>query len=379
MNSYSNSIVTLSASEKASYIKNCEKLNELKSYVYIPDMRRNGYEYSENDSNNFCLPLGINENDKKYLPNSEFVLINDMSTNALSASIKNIPIIGLFIGSIIKIEHSANMMIGSTFENNFPIEKLKRPKIFINNEGFLEIKRGNRLLGYKNERIISYMTTETALRFLVLHEIGHHCKCHITKDCEGFTLLKANDKINSDFEKEADNFAAQKLAQEFHLLLDQLIKLKNDLSDFSKEEIERLALNIIITAMTLPFSILYQPHDEKIEGNIVEREVFAIMTLIAKLYKNDICRKAVIYDLRNKTDKEEKEIVEIIPNFEKIKASQTIDFSDFCQYIALMFSESKHLYYEVNQITNFDDYLENYFKVLASFKKAIIEMQESKL
>ena len=376
MNSYSNSIVTLSASEKASYIKNCEKLNELKSYVYIPDMRRNGYEYSENDSNNFCLPLGINENDKKYLPNSEFVLINDMSTNALSASIKNIPIIGLFIGSIIKIEHSANMMIGSTFENNFPIEKLKRPKIFINNEGFLEIKRGNRLLGYKNERIISYMTTETALRFLVLHEIGHHSKCHITKDCEGFTLLKANDKTNSDFEKEADNFAAQKLAQEFPLLLDQLIKLKNDLSEFSKEEIERLALNIIITAMTLPFSILYQPHDEKIEGNIVEREVFAIMTLIAKLYKNDICRKAVIYDLCNKTDNKEKEIVEIIPNFEKIKTSQTIDFSDFCQYIALMFSESKRLYYEVNQIANFNDYLENYFKVLASFKKAIIEMQE---
>lgn len=375
MNSSSDDIITLSASEIASYIKNSEKPNDLEQYVYIPDMRRNGYEYNENDPNNF--PLGTNENDKKYLPNSEFVLINDKGTNALSASIKNIPIVGLFIGSIIKIEHSANMMIASTFEDNFPIEKLKRPKIFINNEGFLEIKRES--LGYKNERIISYMTTETALRFLVLHEIGHHCKGHITKDCKGFALLKAKDKINNDFEIEADAFAVQKLAMEFSLLLDQLITLKNDLNEFRKEEMEHLALNIMVTAMTLPFSILYQPHYERIEGNIAEREVFAMINLTAKLYKNDICRKAAIYDLCNKTEEKAKEIVEIIPNFEKIKTSKTIDFSDFCQYIALMFSESKRLYYEVNKIANFDDYLKNYFKVLTSFQKAIIEMQEEKL
>ena len=64
MNSSYDSIITLSASEIASYIKNSGKLNDLEPDIYIPDMRRNGYEYNEN-----CLPLGINENDKKYLPN----------------------------------------------------------------------------------------------------------------------------------------------------------------------------------------------------------------------------------------------------------------------------------------------------------------------
>lgn len=81
--------ITLSANEIADYIK---KHGELKDAsvpcVYIPDIKVSGYEYSENGSSNISLPFGINENDKKYLADSVFVLINDSSTNAISTSIK---------------------------------------------------------------------------------------------------------------------------------------------------------------------------------------------------------------------------------------------------------------------------------------------------
>ena len=48
------------------------------------------------------------------------------------------------------------------------------------------------LLGYKDERILSYMVSEAALRFLVLHEIGHHVRGHISDlaKSKNFVLLK---------------------------------------------------------------------------------------------------------------------------------------------------------------------------------------------
>lgn len=371
--SYEN--ITLSADEIGTYIK---KLGELKNAtdpcVYLPDIMISGYEYNENESNNDSLPFGINKNDKKYLPDSEFVLINDSSTNAISTSIRNIPIIGLYIGSITEIAHNVNLMIGSLFESDFPMERFKPKKIFINNEGLLVVRNDDSLLGYKDERIISYMTTEIALRFLVLHEIGHHAKGHIANISDNykrFALLKANDDINSDFEIEADKFASEKLAQEFPLVLKGLMSHKEDLSEFGTEEIELMALNVIITAMTLPFSILYKPFRDKgtgIEGTIAYREISALMVLTVKLYDNEVCRKAALYDLCNKTNNELEKINKITNttiDIEKIRTSQSIDFFDFGKYIMVMFTDSKRLYYLVNKITNIDAYLENYIETLS--------------
>ena len=185
--------------------------------------------------------------------------------------------------------------------------------------------------------------------------------------------MKANDDTNSDFEIEADTFAAQKLASEFSLVLEQLSKHQNDFSEFEKNEIDIIALSSMITAMTLPFSILYNPYFKGpgIEGSIAYREMFALMTLVTELYKNKTCRKAVIFDLCNKTDAEIIEINEITEkpiDFKKIKESGKIDFFDFGQYIMLIFIDSKRLYYSVNSIKNSDAYLENYIRILSTFR-----------
>lgn len=369
--------ISLSAYEIGVYIKKSEDLSDLSEpCVYIPDMQFTGYEYREDDINSICLPFGINENDKKYLPDSEFILINENIINAISTSIKGIPIIGLFTGSISKIEHNVNLMIGSTFENDFSIEEFKSKQLYINKEGVLEVIRDQSILGYIDERIMGYLITELALRFLVLHEIGHHCRGHISKllqNSESFVLLKANDDTNSDFEIEADTFAAQKLASEFALVLEQLTKHQNDFSDFGKNEIDIIALYSMITAMTLPFSILYKPYFKGpgIEGTIAYREMFALMTLVTELYKNKACRKAAIFDLCSKTDAEIIEINEMTEkpiNFKKIKESGKIDFFDFGQYIMLIFIDSKRLYYSVNYIQNPDAYIETYIRILSTFR-----------
>lgn len=367
--------VTLSDSEISDCLKkHGELIDVTEPCIFMPDTRVSGYEYRENEPNNFSLPFGINENDKKYLPDLEFILINDSSTNAIATSIKNIPIVGLYIGSITEVEYNVNLMIGSIFESNFLMERFKPKKIFIGNEGVLEIRSDDSLLGYKDERVLSYMITETALRFLVLHEIGHHVRGHIAKisnNYNKFALLKASDNTNSDYEIDADTFASEKLAQEFPLVLQGLVSCKEYLNEFTIEEIELMALNVLITAMTLPYSILYQPFRDKgtgIEGTITYREIFALMILTAELYNNDICKKAAVYDLCNKTIGELEEINKRTNNtidIEKIRASQSIDFSNFGKYIMVMFTDSKRLYYHVNKIANIDVYLDDYMEALS--------------
>lgn len=284
---------------------------------------------------------------------------------------------GLYMGSIAEIGHNANLMIGSLFESDFPMEKFKPKKIFIDSEGLLVVRSDDNLLAYKDERIISHMVTEAALRFLILHEIGHHAMGHITKlsnNYKKFALLKASDNTNSDFEIEADTFASEKLAQEYSLLLQGLINKKESLNEFCTEGIELMALNIMITAITLPFSILYQPFKNKgtsIEGTIAYREIFALINLTINLYNNMICRKSAIYGLCNKTSDELEKLHKIsnqIIDIEKIRITQNIDFFAFFQCIIDMFIESKLLYYNVNKIANIDIYLENYINVLSFFQ-----------
>ncbi len=366
--------VTLSVDEICSHIRKYGKINGLiEPCVYLPDIQPSGYNYDENTSSVFSYPYGINKNDKKYLPNLEYIFINSTETNALATSIKDVPIVGLYLGSIPSIEYQANLMIGSVFENKFPKEKLKKKHIIINDVGVLEIKSKDSFLGYKDERILSYLITETALRFIVLHEIGHHCRNHIaniSEKCKRFIVLKASDKTNSEYEIEADTFAAQNIASEFPLVLNELKEHMEDFSGFSEEEINRLAINVILTAVTLPFSLLYQPLDFGGEETIPFREFYALMTLTIELYKYELCRNSVALDLRNKTEEELSEINNMFNTHMDVEELETekIGFFDFGIYIMLMFIESKKLYYDVNNINNIDDYLKNYIKIVSSIR-----------
>lgn len=364
----------LSANEINIYIKKLGLLKDpIEPCIYIPDIQASGYKYGENESGPVSVPFGINENDKQILHNTEFILINDSETNAISTSIKDIPIIGLYLGSISEIDYNANIMVGSLFEENFPADSFIHKKIFIDDKGVLVVRNDNNLLGYKDERIISYLITETALRFLILHEIGHHYRGHIVKllDKQKRFFLRANDDTYSDFEIEADSFAAQGLAREFPLVLQEFANHKEDMSEFCIEDIELMALNTMITALTLPFSILYQPFKDKgngIESTIAYRELLALMTLATELYDNSVCQRAAVYDLCNKTKDDLEEIKELTNNtinIKRIKETQTISFFEFGQYMMLMFTDSKRLYYRVNKIENIDAYLDDYTQALS--------------
>ena len=368
--------LVLSADEIGNHIKEHGHIEfPQKPYVYLPDIQVTGYEFDELDSKSACIPFGLNQNDKKYLPNSAFVFVNNSGTNALSTSIKDVPIVGLYLGSISEIEHNANLMIGTMFEENFPAGEFKRNMVYIDADGLLTLENKDCFLSYKDERIMSYMIAETALRFIILHEIGHHYHGHITNlsnEYKGFILLKANDETDIRLEMEADAFASQTLAQEFALVLREFMKHNEDLTEFSVEEIELIALNTMITAMTLPFSILYQPNDDKelkTTESIVYREMSALINLSSALFKNKTCRKAAIYDICSKTNEELEENNNMLSkriDFERIKATQKIDYYDFYNYILIMFIESKQLFYKVNQILHIDIYLDNYIKTLDS-------------
>ena len=368
--------LVLSADEIGNHIKRHGDIElSQKPYAYLPDIEMTGYEFDELDSNSACIPFGLNQKDKKYLPNSAFVFVNNSGTNALSTLIKGVPIIGLYLGSISEIEHNANLMIGTMFEKNFPAGEFKRNMVYFDADGLLTLENKDCFLSYKDERIMSYMMAETALRFIILHEIGHHYHGHISNlsnDYKGFILLKANDETDMRLEIEADAFASQTLAQEFALVLREFMKHHKDLTEFSVEEIELIALNTMITAMTLPFSILYQSNDDKelkTTKSIVYREMSALINLTSALFKNKTCRKAAIYDICSKTNEKLEEINKILSkriDFERIKATHKIGYYDFYEYILIMFIESKQLFYKANQIPHIDDYLDNYIKTLDS-------------
>ena len=368
--------VQMTSAEIATYIKkHGGLLNVQEPSVYIPDIKENNYHYFEEESevsHNIISPFicGINKNNYKYLPNSIFIFINNNSTNAIATEIMKTPIIGIYIGSMADIQHNANLIIGTLFEReNFKASYFKRLKISINDDKHLTVISEDSLLGYKDERILSYMVSEAALRFLVLHEIGHHVKGHISELVKNnnFVLLKANDKINSEFELEADSYASSKLAKEYEMILSELENHKDDLEQSSPNELILLALSIIILAITLPFSILYQPDDSElikidITYTIAYRELNAIITLTTELYKNEKIKQAVIWDIINKYSGEQQRILNEI-DIKRMEKEKDIKFSEFLAYTREIFINSKHLYYHVNNISNIKFYLENYIKV----------------
>ncbi len=373
--------VKLSSDEIGKYIKSRGGLQSVdEPCIYIPIIRDNNYRYFEkesNDTHGLKTPLacGINKNNRKYLPNSLFVFINDDSTNAIATEILQKPIIGIYTGSIADIEYNANLMVGTLFEQeNFPLSLLKRKKIYINQNGNLTVTSENSFLGYKDERILSYMVSEAALRFLVLHEIGHHIRGHISNlaKSQNFVLLKATDTTNSLLELEADSYAASKLADEYDLVLSGLKKQKKELEITNSKELDLLTLSIIIFALTLPFSILYQPDSRELiesnaESTIAYREINAVMILIAWLYSNKKCKNAVIWDICHQNSDESQTISEEI-DLKRIKAEKNITLAEFTAYIREIFIRCKRLYYQVNKISDIDFYLENYIKVLSFFR-----------
>ena len=371
----------LSGKDIGAYIKKHGGLRGVaEPCIYIPDIEENGYAYFEEDSTDTHkiktgIPLGVNKNNYTHLPNSIFAFVNEDSTNAIATEIQRTPIIGIYMGSIADIDYNANLMIGTLFEqDNFPLSKFKRKKIYISDDGVLTISSKDSYLGYKEERLLSYMVSEAALRFLVLHEIGHHVRGHISELAKEkkFVLLKATDKVDGRLEMEADAFAAEKLAEEFDLILSELIKHQTDLEVSDFRELEVLALSTIVTAITIPFSILYQPDSSRIkeisESDIVVREISAVMILSAELFNNEKCKRAVIYDLCNQGQDDTHGFTEKI-DIKHINKSHSIGLVDFIVYISEIFISSKRLYYQVNRIGDIDTYLEHYLDEIAQLIK----------
>jgi len=209
MKSFSNN-ERLTSYDIGQYIKNHGALLDVdEPCIYVPAIENDNYLYFEKELNNpdrLRTPFvcGVTPKDKKYLPNSFFVFVNDDRTNAIATKIGLTPLIGIYTGSISNIEYNANQMIGYLFEGaGFPSSLFKHKMIRINSDGILTVTSDESLLGYKDERILSHMVSACALRFLVLHEIGHHVKGHISnlEKRKNFVLLKATDKVNSQCEQ----------------------------------------------------------------------------------------------------------------------------------------------------------------------------------
>lgn len=373
--------VKLTSTEIGQYIKKHGGLQGISEpCVYVPELKYNDYHYYEeesDDTNTIKYPLacGVNINDKKYLPDSVFLFVNDDSTNAISTKIGLTPIIGIYTGSIADIEYNANLMIGTIYEQEkFPYSLLKRKIVSIGDDGLLNITSKDALLGYKDERMVSYLVSQCALRFLVLHEIGHHVKGHISnlEKVNNFVLLKATDKVNSSFEHEADAFAASKIAEEYGLVLSELERHIMEFDVTDPNELALMALKIIVLATTLPYSILYQPesnitNEDNIESTIAYREMINVIILFCELYNNEKCKSAVIWDVCQQSINGLTTISEEI-DINQIKKEKHISPTAFVAYLREDFIRFKQLYYKVNEISDKDFYLKSYIKVLSYLK-----------
>lgn len=373
--------VKLTSTEIGQYIKKHGGLQGISEpCVYVPELKYNDYHYYEeefDDTNTIKYPLacGVNINDKKYLPDSVFLFVNDDSTNAIATKIGLTPIIGIYTGSIADIEYNANLMIGTIYEQEkFPYSLLKRKIVSIGDDGLLNITSKDALLGYKDERIVSYLVSRCALRFLVLHEIGHHVRGHISnlEKINNFVLLKATDKVNSSFEHEADAFAASKIAEEYGLVLSELERHRKDFDITDPNELALMALKIIVLAITLPYSILYQPETKitiknNIESTIAYRELINVIILFCELYNNEKCKRAVIWDVCQQSINNLTTLSEEI-DINQIKKEKDISSTAFVAYLREDFIRFKQLYYKVNEISDKDFYLKSYIKVLSYLK-----------
>ena len=344
MKSFSNN-ERLTSYDIGQYIKNHGALLDVEEpCIYVPAIENDNYLYFEKELNNpdrLRTPFvcGVTQKDMEYLPNSIFVFVNDDRTNAIATNIGLTPIIGIYTGSISDTEYNANQMIGSLFEGAGFLSSLFKHKIIrINSNGILTVTSDESLLGYKDERILSHMVSACALRFLVLHEIGHHVKGHISdlERVSNFVLLKATDNINSKYEREADAFAAAKLADEYELILSEYKRHIKDLKTSNLKELELLTLKTIVLGVALTYTMLYQPDKiiakNDIESTIAYREIITANLMYSELYNKKQCKDAVFWDVCH-LGRDDLDYVPTGINVEQIKKDGSINLEAFFVYI----------------------------------------------
>lgn len=379
MKSFSNN-ERLTSYDIGQYIKNHGALLDVEEpCIYVPAIENDNYLYFEKELNNpdrLRTPFvcGVTQKDMEYLPNSIFVFVNDDRTNAIATNIGLTPIIGIYTGSISDTEYNANQMIGSLFEGAGFLSSLFKHKIIrINSDGILTVTSDESLLGYKDERILSHMVSACALRFLVLHEIGHHVKGHISdlERVSNFVLLKATDNINSKYEREADAFAAAKLADEYELILSEYKRHIKDLKTSNLKELELLTLKTIVLGVALTYTMLYQPDKiiakNDIESTIAYREIITANLMYSELYNKKQCKDAVFWDVCH-LGRDDLDYVPTDINVEQIKKDGSINLEAFFVYLSEFYVNCKLLYYKTYKKTGVNYYYENYLKVLSYIK-----------
>ena len=379
MKSFSNN-ERLTSYDIGQYIKNHGALLDVEEpCIYVPAIENDNYLYFEKELNNpdrLRTPFvcGVTQKDMEYLPNSIFVFVNDDRTNAIATNIGLTPIIGIYTGSISDTEYNANQMIGSLFEGAGFLSSLFKHKIIrINSNGILTVTSDESLLGYKDERILSHMVSACALRFLVLHEIGHHVKGHISdlERVSNFVLLKATDNINSKYEREADAFAAAKLADEYELILSEYKRHIKDLKTSNLKELELLTLKTIVLGVALTYTMLYQPDKiiakNDIESTIAYREIITANLMYSELYNKKQCKDAVFWDVCH-LGRDDLDYVPTGINVEQIKKDGSINLEAFFVYLSEFYVNCKLLYYKTYKKTGVNYYYENYLKVLSYIK-----------
>lgn len=190
--------------------------------------------------------------------------------NAFSAIIEDMPVIGIYTGSILKIVdvlklkfinwgnvNQIESVINSKIQNNvLNIKTLnnysQKAKISFDNNNNLVIDYNWGNLD-NSSIIVCELILNLALNFIVYHEIGHVLEGHLAAiNTDGSFLNMSSDCINETVELEADLYAVKRFYEQIDFISNSLFeKLKID-----KSEKYPLALTYIIEVITLTYYLL---------------------------------------------------------------------------------------------------------------------------
>jgi len=372
--------------------------NRLQGFdIYIPDILESNYEYFEDEKNESniatSVAYGTNKNDSIYLENVLIVFVVSNECNGIAIMEYGIPIVGIYTGSLIDIKYNANLLIGTIYEDDFDVSRYERDFVYKNEMGTLSFTGKNNLLGLRDERILSFFLSELALRFLVLHEIGHHVKRHVaesdiryaTSPVSTFEKNTSNAIDNTvvneiefdEIELEADIWAANRMVEEFALLTHALTKNKSYLEEIgitSPFEIKLCALHLILYAITLAFSTLFSKSElssQSVSTNfklklIAYRELSVLVAIIAGLHES--CKDDFVLYFNEHSEEDKDDISRLHEGI----AMDRFDLSDFAMYIFRFYTEGKRIYCRVNGVSDDKGYIQRYYDVFSTLHSSLI-------
>jgi len=224
-----------------------------------------------------------------------FVYINnDKELNARTAIKNNVPIIGVFSGTILKILKQAHLLMFSNIFSFFDVDEEEFdivPDIIIEKVILNKKEYSFETTDNDKMKIFTYLLSNISLRFAIFHEIGHHINGDLTELKEKHSLnfndaINLNGNIGGEWifkELHADYFS-------IHKLVDSIESLMFDTTELLKEVLGyecKISLMAMFQMIVLALVIIHKnlngryvpknsdsdlsklPNEIRLEGNVI--------------------------------------------------------------------------------------------------------------